>query len=387
MLGRMFWARAMGRTLTVAGVVVLVGVAGAKTQITIWGGAPAAVPASSSTGGVTYGGYTPTQGAYVVQQRDVDLPASPGGEIRFTGVPATVDAASVHLTADGVHVVSQRFVPGAKTPTEALARGIGGAVTVVTTKGEVAGVLRAVDDQTVVVELAGGGLSVMRRDGFVQDIRLANAPKDVDKPSLVWRVQAKQAGKHPVEVAYRADGMAWSADYLAVLDDSGTNLDFSAWASIKNATTAQFDDAELVLVTGATTLSGGAAGAGVADPNGLTDRPAAPAKKPVATRFVVPGGVTLGAGETVQVELLPPKVGVKARTVVSYEAQPDQSDQYQDFPNTDCSQSSGGAGTGAGVAEVGVEVDLPPNVVLPAGRVRLFQKKKTGRSTSSATIS
>jgi hypothetical protein len=369
MLGRMFSTRA----LALGGVVLLAGVAGANTQITIWGGGAAPAPAAAdATGGATYGGgYATTTGAYVVQSREVDVPAA-GGEIRFAGVPQTVDAASVHLTADGVRVLAQRFQPGARTATEALARGVGGAVTVVTQKGEVAGVLRAVDDTSIVVETSGGALSVMRRDGYVLDIRLANAPKDLDKPALIWRVAATKPGKRAATASYRAEGLTWAADYLAVLDESGRAIDFSAWASIKNATTATFDDADVTLVTNATTLARRPA-PGSDPPAALAERNPTAGTKPAQQRFAVPGQVTIGAGDSVQVELMPAKTDAKARTVVTYEALADTSDQYLDFPNTDCSQSSGAGGAGA--AEVGVEIDLPPGVTLPPGRVRLFQKR------------
>src|SRR5262249_33052283 len=149
-------------------------------------------------------------------------------------------------------------------------------------------------------------LQVMRRDGYVQDVRLP-AGAGVDKPSLVWRLAAKKPGKHTVEVSYRADGLSWTADYLAILDDTAKTVDFSAWATIKNSTNATFDNADLTLVgTGST--------ATVANPYGLAvQRPLPP-----PTRFVVPSAVKIGSGESVQVELLPSKAGAKARTVVLY---------------------------------------------------------------------
>ena len=332
---------------------------GKSTAITIWAGAPT----TPAYGGVAYGGSTPTTGALVTEHRTVDVA---GGEVRLVGVPATVDAASVHLrdqaNPDGLAVVEQRFQPGARTPAELLAHGIGGPVTVVTTKGEVTGTLRAADEQSLVVEIAAG-LQVLRRDGYVLDVKLGGGATihDLDKPSLIWRVTAKQPGPHAIEVTYRADGLAWSADYLAILDDTGANLDFSAVASIKNATTAAFDDAEVTLVTGATMLAAGSLA------------PTAATARSTTTRYLVPAPVHLGAGEVVQVELIAPRTNVKARTVVGYEAMADQSENYQEFANTDCTQGNG-AGVPAGSAQVAVELDLPTGTSLPPGRVRVFQR-------------
>ena len=190
----------------------------------------------------------------ITDQREIDVVS--GGEVRVTGVAATVDPASVQLRGisepGGFTVSEQRFVPGATTPDEILARHVGDAVTVVTAKGEVSGVLRSIDAQALVVEVGAGDqrrLQVMRRDGYVQDVRVP-AGGGVDRPELVWQLAAKRPGKQTVELSYRADGMSWTADYMAILDDAAKTLDFSAWATVKNASGATFDNAELTLVSG-----------------------------------------------------------------------------------------------------------------------------------------
>jgi hypothetical protein len=351
-------------SLIVAGlaVAVLAAQAGAggppRTQITVWAATP---PTGNGLyGGLAYGGYTPTTGAMVTEQRDVEIS---GGEARLSGVAATVDPASVQLrdlTEPGALVTEQRFVAGATTPTELLARHLGDPVTVVTPKGEVTGVLRSVDEQVIVVEVGTGEqrhLQMMRRDSYVQDVRLPVGTAG-DQPSLVWRVRTGKPGKHAVEVSYRADGMSWTADYLAVLDEAGKAIDFSALATIKNATGASYDGAELTLVGGAAT--GVAAGGTVR-----------PGTAPV--HFVVPAQVRLGHGEAVQVELLPRRVAAKARSVILYEAMPDPSANFQAFPGADCNQFNGTGGNGR--AEIAVELDIPGQTVLPDGKVRLFHRR------------
>jgi hypothetical protein len=345
---------------TLAGLAGLAGAGGTpRTQITVWSATP---PTGNGLyGGVAYGGAAPTTGAMITEQRDVEIA---GGEARIAGIAATVDPASVQLrdlTDVGALVTEQRFVAGATTPTEILTRHVGDPVTVVTPKGEVTGTLRSVDEQAIVVEVGTGDkrhLQMMRRDSYVQDIRMP-AGAGSDKPSLVWRVRTGKPGKHSVEISYRADGMSWSADYLAVLDEAGKALDFSAWATIKNATGASYDGAELTLVGGTTTAV--AAGGGI--------RPAPP---PAA--FAVPSRVRLGAGEAVQVELIAPRVAAKARSVITYEAMPDPSPSFQAFPGADCNQFSG-VERGNGHAEIAVELEVPAQTVLPDGKVRLFHRR------------
>ncbi len=338
---------------------------GPRTKITVW----AASPGTTAYGGLSYGGYAPTAGAMITERREIEVG---GAEVRLPGVAATLDPASVQLrdlTDPGSTITEQRFVPGATTPTEIMQRHIGDSISVVTPRGDVSGILRSIDDQAIVLEIGTGDqrrLQVMRRDGYVQDVRLP-VGTGVDKPSLMWRVASKKAGVHEVELTYRADGMSWSADYLAVLDEARGTIDFSAWATVKNATGATFDNAELTLVSG-----------GNAGPLALSFNPYGGPRTAAATavpvRYAIATPVHLGAGQSVQVELVPAVQKAKARSVITFEAMPDPSPGFQAYPNTDCNQFNG-IGMGNGRAEVAVEVDLPTKDGLPEGRVRTFRRK------------
>jgi hypothetical protein len=350
---------------TVAGAYAGAG-SGARTTITVWAAAP---PVVTAYGGATYGGYMPPSGAMITEQRE--LVVEPNADVRISGVATTVDAASVQLrdlTDPATAVREQRFVPGATTPDEILARHLGEPVSVVTTKGDVTGTLRAVDAQSLVVEIGVGDqrhLQILQRQGYVQDVRLA-AGQANDKASLVWRLAPKKPGKHTVEVTYRAEGMSWTADYLAVLDDAQKTIDFSAWATIKNQSGATYDNADVVLATGGTgTLMPATANPYAA----LPPRPNTPPQ-----RFVVASPVKLGNGDSVQVELFPARVAAKARSVVTFEAMPDPSAGFQAYPATDCNQWNA-SNAAAARAEIAVELDVPSSGPLPEGRVRMFKRK------------
>jgi hypothetical protein len=344
-------------TLVAIAMAVLAARAGAgggsRTQITVW----ATTPQPGIYGGLAYGGYPPVTGAMITEQHVVDV----AGDARISGVAATLDPGSVQLrdlTDAGAVIAEQRFVPGATTPTEVLARHVGEPVTVVTPRGEVAGTLRSVDDQVIVVEAGTGDqrrLQVMRRDGYVQDVRLAAGAGD--RPSLVWRLRSARPGKHTVEVSYRAEGMSWTADYLAVLDEAGKAIDFSAWATIRNATGASYDAADVTLI------SGGAP-------------PAAPAgsSRSGPARFAIPAQVRIGHGDAVQVALVPPRVAAPARSIIMFEAMADPSPGLAGAPGADCNQFNG-ASLGTGTANVAFEVDIPGQTMLPDGKARLFQRR------------
>ena len=333
---------------------------GPQTKITVWG----APPTSPAFGGMTYGGFVPLAGAMITEQRELEVAAN--GEMRVAGIASTIEPASVQLrdlTEPGVAITEQRYVPGVTTPLDMLTRRIGETVTVVTTKGDVVGVLRAVDEHSLVLEVGTGDqrrLSVMRRDGYVLDVRAPSAGSD--KPSLVWRVASKKPGKHTVELTYRADGITWAADYLAVLDDAGKAVDFAAWATVRNKTGASFDRAELTLVSGGGALSSAASAS------------AALRAPPTPLRFTMGSPVRLAAGDAVQVELMPARSAAKVRPVVTYEATTDLSASHQEEANQDCTYNNG-VGMGAGRSEIAIELDLPSNTTLPDGRVRLFRRK------------
>lgn len=320
---------------------------GARTKVTVW----AAPTAQGAYGGLAYGGFAPPKGATVTQQHEVEVGSS--GEVRIGNVASTLDPASIlvrDLTDASATITEQRFTAGAATPTGVITRHIGEPVTAVTPKGEVTGVLRSADAHSIVLEVGAGDqrrLQVFRRD-FVVDLRLPPGPS-ADRGSLALRLATKIAGKHLLELTYRATGMQWSADYLAVLDEAGTSVDFSAWASIDNATGASFEAAEVMLVESA----------------------GAPTRSPA--RYTIAQPVKLGAGQRVQVPLVPPQKKATAKTVVLYEAIPDLSAGFQGYANTDCTQYN--ANTGPGTAEVAVEVEVPTKEPLPPGRVRMFRRK------------
>ncbi len=346
------------------------GAGGAQTQITVFATPPATI---SPYGGYSYGGYTTPTGAMITERRDLDVAS--GAEVRISGIAATVDPATVQLRSltdpGGVTVSEQRFVPGATTPDEILARHVGDQVSIVTPKGEVNGVLRSIDAQTLVLEVGTGDqrrLQMMRRDGYVQDIKLPPG-KPVDKPSLVWRLATKKPGKHTVEVTYRADGLAWTADYLAIYDEAQKTIDFSAWATLRNATGTSFDGAELTLVSGGNALPSAMANVYSAYSN-------VPRQTTPPTRFTVPTPIHVGTGESVQVELMQPRIGAKARSIVTFEAIPSADTMaltYQQYVANDCTLLTQTA-PGTSHAEVAVEVDIPGGRQLPDGRVRVFKR-------------
>jgi hypothetical protein len=324
-------------------------------------------------GGTTYG--SPGDAAFISHRRSVDVTAD--GELRFPGVSTLIDASTVQFRSitdpKGTSVVEQRYAYDLGSPEKLMRRYIGKQVTITTGKGEIKGTLRALDRESIVVETGAGAsrsVEIIRRGDNLLDVKLtASDGALATVPTLVWKVQSKKPGKQSIEVSYRTDGLRWNADYTAILDDKNT-VDLSAWATIHNDTGIDFKDTELVLVTGVLENH-----QPVPQYAGYVP-PRAPSVPPVS--FKVPRDVTIAAGGTVQVELVPARSGVSSRRVVLYETIADMSMQYQSYMYTECYSYGQPANTG-GNGELALEVDAPTKgSVLPEGRVRVFKRKGDG---------
>ncbi|MGE5503360.1 MAG: DUF4139 domain-containing protein, partial [Actinomycetota bacterium] len=68
------------------------------------------------------------------------------------------------------------------------------------------------------------------------------------QPSFHAAVTADAAGRREIELAYLAGGLSWTGETVAELD--GDHLSLSVWATVTNASGADFSDAALRLVAG-----------------------------------------------------------------------------------------------------------------------------------------
>ncbi|MFH1622026.1 MAG: DUF4139 domain-containing protein [Candidatus Omnitrophota bacterium] len=72
----------------------------------------------------------------------------------------------------------------------------------------------------------------------------------ITKPTLVWMINTKKTGRHLSKVTYQTNGIDWNADYILVTNKDDTNMDFSAWVTIKNQSGATYKDAQIKLMAG-----------------------------------------------------------------------------------------------------------------------------------------
>ncbi len=198
-----------------------------------------------SVGGEGYGASTEVQDEQVAT-------TGPGGDVAFAGLPREVDLGSVELaTVDGKPapaIAEQRFWPADESPESHLIRQLGHPVTVTTTRGEVVGVLRAVDGDSIAVEV-GQELRILRRGAFVQDIRFA-ASKWRPTGMLTWRfVDGKQPPPRMLGIRYRTTQISATTNLAAMLDEARHTIDVTAMVTLHNGTGVDFGAAQLTFVT------------------------------------------------------------------------------------------------------------------------------------------
>jgi hypothetical protein len=86
---------------------------------------------------------------------------------------------------------------------------------------------------------------------LIKQIKLGQMPPDmVTRPTLAWELDVKRPGEHEVEVGYLTEGMSWDADYVAVVSQDDTAMDFKGWVTIRNTSGATYTDAALKLIAG-----------------------------------------------------------------------------------------------------------------------------------------
>jgi hypothetical protein len=213
-------------------------------------GAQASAPAGGREVAVTV--YNENLG--VVKDRRRFAVASGVSEIRFTDVASLIEPTSVHLRPLGkstLDILWQDYRFDLVSTDKLLERYVDQPIEVATKDDQVKrGTLLSYDPVSLVIQESGGGLTLLNR-AEVRQVGLKEVPKGlITRPTLVWRLRSGSGGEQPLEVSYMTGGMAWHAEYVAVIDQAGSSLDLQGWASVDNRSGATFDDAKIKLVAG-----------------------------------------------------------------------------------------------------------------------------------------
>src|SRR5262245_53404219 len=177
--------------------------------------------------------------------------------LHFRDVAATLDPTSVHfrsLTDPGAVVQEQNYEFDLVNSDKLLQKYVDRTITAHTKDGKsYEGTLLSFDARSLVLaaDREKGPIYVVERGDNIKRIQFSTLPEGLlTRPTLVWEVESKKAGKHLIEVSYLAQQIRWRSDYNIVLNGDDTHADVAGWVTIENNTGTAFGDARVKLLAG-----------------------------------------------------------------------------------------------------------------------------------------
>ncbi len=201
----------------------------------------------------------------------------------------------------------------------------------------------------------------------------------VSRPSLLWRLDAARGGTYPTEVSYLTNGITWTADYVAVINEAEDAVDLTGWVTLDNRSGATYRDAELQLMAGDVRRVQEYQEVAVTYERPIVQRDAIGVPEPAFGQeaffeyhlYTLDGRTTIGQNETKQMTLLAAAdVGVRRRLVFD----PQRRRTY------------GRGRQGGSTQEAGLSIMLEMKnteanrmgMPLPKGKVRLYKSDARG---------
>jgi hypothetical protein len=184
----------------------------------------------------------------VKQTRVVDVPKGIS-DVKITGVAQYIDPTSVHIKLDGT-VLEQNYQYDLVSMSKILQKYIDKEIELFSEKELYSGKLLSVNNSELVIEKKEGGLLMLKFNDLLR-ISVKSLPEGlITRPTLIWKVNSEKAGKQNIDLSYHTSGMDWHAEYIAVLNENDTKMDFSSWVSVQNNSGTTFKNSKLKLIAG-----------------------------------------------------------------------------------------------------------------------------------------
>jgi hypothetical protein len=305
-------------------------------------------------------------------------------EVVYSDVAAQIDPTSVSFRSltdpAGTAVLEQNFEYDLVGSAKLLQKYIDQVITVQTQDSQTySGTLLSAMDN-IILQGEDGAVTMLSQEQ-IRNIDFPALPEGLlTRPSLVWLVDAEQAGEHDTAVTYLTNGIGWQADYVLLLDEESTAFDLNGWVTLDNRSGASYEEAMLKLVAGDINK--------IEEPAYARDvmmmAEAAAAPPAVEQReffeyhlYQVTRPVTVKDNQTKQIEFVTAQ-DVPATKFYVY----DGAAGYSGYGYGPVSDAGYGAQTGNSDVTVMLEfrTDEASNLEtqLPAGRVRLYQEDVDG---------
>ena len=184
--------------------------------------------------------------------------AIPQGRSRqeFPDVSAQIRPETVTLTGNDVGIVEQNFDFDLLSPQALMQKAVGETITLVRTNpatgAETRERARVLAANGGVVLQIGPRIEVLRDDGLPVRVIFDRVPENLRaRPTLSVTVQAQAAGRRPVTLTYLTPGLGWSADYVALFNETDGRMDVQGWITLTNNSGTPYVNADTLLVAGA----------------------------------------------------------------------------------------------------------------------------------------
>ena len=258
-------------------------------------------------------------GGYGVVREIRSLDIGAGGTVKFRDVARLIDATTVHfksLTDPSAKLLEQNYQFDLVSADKLLRKYVDRQIEIICKDKKYTGILLSFDARQVVLREPKGGIVMVQRPDNVRDIRFSALPGGLlSRPTLLWLVETRKAGRHLAEVTYQTGGVQWHAEYVLVLNAADTAADLAGWVSVQNNSGKTYKDAKLKFVAGDVRKIRDVAG--VSGSLNWTRRgkgEAAPMREKAFFEYhmyTLPRPSTVADNEVKQLEMFTPAAGVK----------------------------------------------------------------------------
>lgn len=175
--------------------------------------------------------------------------------VEFPDVSAMIRPQTLSFAAADTAIVEQNFDYDLLTPSKLMEKAVGQTVTLLRTNPATGAETR---ERAKVLSVAGGTvlqigdrIEVLRDDGLPVRVIFDRVPPGLRaRPTLSVNLDSTRAGTRPVQLRYLTGGLGWSADYVALYNESAGTIDMQGWVTLTNNTGTTFHNAQTVLVAG-----------------------------------------------------------------------------------------------------------------------------------------
>jgi len=180
--------------------------------------------------------------------------------VELPGVSSRIQAPTVTFDAAGVSIIEQNFNYDLLTPAKLMEKAVGQTVQIVRTnpatgrENTLEAKILSVNNG-VVVQIADR-IEVLRDDNLPTRVIFDKVPENLRAdPTLSVTVESDRAARKKTILTYLTNGLGWSADYVALFDESAGQMDFQGWVTLTNNTETSFVNADVQMVAGAVATS------------------------------------------------------------------------------------------------------------------------------------